>query len=220
MNDDLSIDFLSQNTDRPWSNDERISMLEWEISHIVNPKVEALVRYLLSKSDAFWVAPVESLDDQDEDRFSADEYEPGGLVLHVRRTIKSMVYMLNAYPDMTGDECDAMLAALLLRNITKCLFINEERNLIFDHFHLYTVERFAFHCMAQSEAEAEDMGSLLNSDAELFDLIFRLIRVSDGFQSTIPETQPVSPLERLMSIIIIFASTAHLIVRKDNDGTE
>lgn len=203
MSDSLSSDFLSQGVE-DWAEDQiRIAPLSFEIDLIMDPKVKSFVSFLLSKSELFWEAGVS---DGSEDYYPDEEYEQGGLALHVSRTIQTFMLLESGF--FTNDEKDAAVAALLLRNITKVIYRHDEDppSYIYDPFHVYTVDSFTTSALAAAQLSGQDLGQLIGISTEVMSLIFRLVRTSDGPESLVPETMPVTELERVVYYSCLVAS--------------
>ncbi len=188
----LTADFLNESKKKE-DDFYELEQVQFELSAISDPKIRALVTYCLSKAPAFWAAPVSN----DEDGvYPSDEYEVGGLVLHTTRAVR-MFMLMEASVECSQEEKDCAIAALLLRNLVKFVYITDKQDeLAFDPIYLYMVDPFLTNIITESQMAGEDIGAWLGVSPENINMILRLIRTSGGYLSLVPETQPATFLEK------------------------
>lgn len=204
MSDSLSDEFLAQGSEWWQEQHEKVIKLKPEIDLIMDPKVRSLVIFLLSKADLFWHVAISN---DSSPFYPDDEYELGGMVLHVRRTVQAFMLLESGF--FSNDERDAGIAALLLRNITKPQWIEmaDYPRYAYDPFHVYTVDAFTTTALATAQLDGQDLGLVIGIDGDIMTMIFRLIRTSCGPESIIPETIPATELERVVYYAELMAST-------------
>jgi len=218
MNNDNSISksFLSQ---KAKSLDDQadlcdISELDMEIGLISDPNIKKFVRYLLKRAHPFWKAPA-SLQ---SGIHPPDEETEGGLLSHTKRVVRAVILLSSSLEFENQNEFDCLLAAAILHDVTRFLLVEgEETEFLYDPMHAYTVDRF----VDWSRQECLDQGSsdednTLDIDISFVGLILRLIRCSHGYWSAIPETIPVTELEKVLHYADSIAANLHIIT----DGPE
>ncbi len=184
-----------------------------EIDLIADPAIKSFVRSILIRADAFWVATASIV----EDTHPPDEYHEGGLVLHTKRVVRAATLMANTF-DCQPSDYDILLAAALLHDVTKAVWRDEtKQEILHDAMHAYTVDSFVEWCLLEDQGKSEGAkNTTLNITLDTLHQILRLIRCSHGVYSIIPETLPVTPLEKALHIADLIASDIHHIA----DGKE
>ncbi len=180
-----------------------------EIDTITDPSIRSFVKSLLLKADAFWFAQASIK----TDLHPPDEYVEGGLVLHTKRVVHTILLLTNTF-DCTTSEQDHLVAAALLHDVTKCLWKDPDHSeILFDEMHAYTIDRYVDFCREQdiNSSDSSQPNSLEIAD-ESIAIITRLIRVSHGMFSPIPETVPVSEMENLLHYADFLATNVHHMV--------
>ena len=199
-------EFLATDPKPTWAEDERLATFKTCLDLINNVHIRDLVSYMLSKSEAFWVAPVSNFADSS---YPPDEFETGGLVRNTKRAVRSF-WFLHHCMDFTVDEFYCGIAALLLRNVTKAVYLGaDHKTLAHDPFYLYTVEGFLQEITEDTVNNYEDNGRVLGVEEAHIDLIMRLIRTSDGTMTIIPETFPISPLEKTVHMATLMGRACY-----------
>lgn len=193
---ELSSGFLSQEPEVDWSQNEKLRDLEIEISLIIDPKIKHFAMLLLSKANAFWEAPI------NEEGHPEDEYEPGGLIRHVKRTVRAFVLMESTM-ECTSHERDCAVAALLVRNVSRCY--KSGKKFQYDPLHVYTIDNYIDAVLKDAQVEGTDIGTIMGVHAESLTLIARLVHTSMGFLSMIPETLPQTNLEKTVALSVLIA---------------
>lgn len=180
-----------------------------EIDIIVDPAIKSFVRSILIKADAFWYAASTIV----ETAHPPDEYGEGGLVLHTKRVVRTAIMIANTF-DCQPTEFDILVAAALLHDVTKPVWRDDEKKTILhDIMHPYTVDSFVEWALQEDQSKTDaDINTTLNITEEVLHQILRLIRCSHGVWSPIPETLPVTQLERALHIADLIASNIHHIV--------
>lgn len=215
--DFLSADFLAQNAKDWWGNYEGLEKIEFELNLIVDPKIRSLVMFLLSKADTFWTAAIAS---GEFDIYPEDECEEGGIVLHAVRSVRAFMLM-EPVTECSNVERDCAIAALLLRNITRAIWIDEAKTeTTIDPLHLYTVDGFVNAVVANAQINGEDVGQIMGVDADDLNMILRLIRTSAGYMTLIPETFPVTLLEKTVHFADLMATAGYSVMYGDLDKND
>ncbi len=212
MNETLSEGFLQQDTTPDWACDEVFKEVEFELDLILDPKIKHLVMYALRKADMFWKAPA---GEPDVSNYLDDEYKVAGLLLHTKRTVRAF-YIMKQTLECTLTEQDCAIAALLMRNSTKPILIEDD--ISFDPFHIYTVEGMLEICLAEDNAAGVDLGGIVGIPLETLSMIFRLIRVSNGIYSPIPETVPTTVLEKGVALAVILSSNIKVLLDDESNS--
>lgn len=210
MTDSLSGQFLAEDPKENWSSDPRLERLADYIDQIYDVRIKAFTKYVLSKCDAFWEAPVDKIADGS---YPPDELKPGGLLRNTRRSVRAFIY-INSTHLASLEETDCAISALLLRNCNRALWADDEHSdVIYDPFYLYTIDAFIEKCLAESKLNHEDTGSVSEISGDAIALITRLIHTSDGAYSLIPETFPTTPLEKAVHYSVLMGSLCYDILQ-------
>lgn len=185
-----------------------LDLLE-EIDIIADPTIKSFVRSVLIKADAFWHASSTII----EMAHPPDEYGDGGLVLHTKRVVRTAILIANTF-DCQPVEFDILVAAALLHDVTKPVWKDDEKNsILHDAMHPYTVDSFVEWALQSDQLKSEiDINNTLNLTEDVLNQILRLIRCSHGVWSPIPETLPITQLERALHIADLIASNIHHII--------
>ena len=118
-------------------------------------------------------------------------------------------------------ESHCAVSALLLRNVTKALPAGINRDVVmYDPFHLYTVDAFIERVLAYAHGNGEDTGSILEIPEEAVPLITRLVRTSDGIYSIVPETFPTTMLEKTVHMATLMGSLCYDILNGEKINAE
>lgn len=190
-----------------------ISPLEDEIELISDPAIKKFVRYLLKSAPAFWKAPASHA----PDLHPPDESFPGGLVLHTKRVVRVVMLLAMTIESENQNDFDCLVAAAILHDLTKFLYDEDTQQCLFDPMHPYTVDRSVDWSRQDSLAMGgSDVDNTVDIDAESIGLILRIIRCSHGMWSPIPETVPISDLEKALHTADLVASNIHGVI----DGLE
>lgn len=213
----ISETFLNKKSDGAKDNssdfDIDITELETEIELISDPNIKKCVRYLLKHAPAFWKAPA----CRTEGLHPPDEEKPGGLVLHTKRVVRVAVLLSMSVEGESQVDFDCLIAAAILHDISKYMLEEETEEYLIDAMHPYTVDRYVDWARTQSLAYLNsDDDNAIDIDTEALSLILRLIRCSHGIWSPIPETIPVTALEKALHEADLIASNLHGII----DGLE
>jgi HD superfamily phosphohydrolase YqeK len=189
-----------------------LDLLE-EIEIITDPSIKSFIRSVLTKADAFWQASSTIV----ESAHPPDEYFAGGLVLHTKRVVRTAIMIANTF-ECQPAEFDILIAAALLHDITKAVWRDDTKNeILHDTMHSYTVDSFVEWCLQDDQSKSDTAkNNALNITEEILHQILRLIRCSHGVWSPIPETLPITQLERALHIADLIASNVHHII----DGKE
>lgn len=198
----------------PHSDDAHtiLDVLADELDSIKDPKIASFVKSLLLKADAFWIAPSSF----DHSNHPPDEWGLGGLVLHTKRVVRVALMLSNAF-ECSIQELDILTAAALLHDVTKAVMKTGSDDILHDTMHPYTVDAFVEHCKIEDETAANSIKpNAFEIDDESAAMILRLIHCSHGFWSPIPETIPISHLERTLHMADLVATHIHILA----DGFE
>lgn len=183
-----------------------------EIDTIKDPKIAAFVKSLLLKADGFWISP-SSLD---QSTHPPDEWELGGMVLHTKRVVRIALMLSNTF-EATIQEMDILVAAAILHDVTKAMLKPGSDEILHDMMHAYTIDSYVDHCRAEDERDANSSTpNAFEVDDETTGLILRLIHCSHGFWSIIPETIPMTNMERILHMADLVATHIHILA----DGFE
>lgn len=183
-----------------------------EIEMISDLRIKSFVRACLLKTDCFWVSAA-SL----EDSHPPDERVEGGMILHTQRVLRTAMLLAQTV-ELSNVNLDILIAACLLHDITKAVWRDEERTeILHDTMHVYTIDAYVAWVFKQDKSNTEDgKSSSLDCPSEIVDQILRLIRCSHGAWSPIPETQPVSIMEKILHMADLTATNLHILL----DGTD
>lgn len=190
-----------------------LSDLLEEIDIISDPTIKGLVRSVLTRAESFWYATSTII----EGAHPPDEYTEGGLVTHTKRVVRAAILIANTF-DCSPADFNILIAAALLHDVTKTVWENsDQNNIVHDPMHPYTVDSFVEWCLSDDQKKSEaELNNGLDVSEEALHQILRLIRCSHGVWSPIPETLPMTPLEKALHVADLIASNIHHIV----DGKE
>lgn len=190
-------------------SDISLKELEAEIELISDPNIKKFVRYLLRYAPGFWKAPgsqTPGIHPPDEELF-------GGLVLHTKRVVRVAMVLSMTIESDNQTEFDCFIAAAILHDISKFMVEEDTGEFIYDAMHPYTVDRYVEWARQESMKESTANGdNALDIDVESLGLILRLIRCSHGIWSPIPETIPISNLEKALHEADLLAANLHIII--------
>ena len=213
QSESISENFLNKDLDINDDPDSDITGLEQEIELISDPNIKKFVRYLLKHAPAFWKAP----GSQTADAHPPDEELEGGLVLHTKRVVRTVMLLAMTVESDKQNDFDCVVAAAILHDISKYMLDETTGEFLFDPMHPYTVDRYVDWSRQESLAYGgSDGDNTVDIDTESIGLILRLIRCSHGIWSPIPETIPYSDLEKILHEADLIAANVHCII----DGSE
>lgn len=207
----ISENFLNKEVP-PETIDINILELEPEIELINDPNIKKFVRYLLKNAPSFWQAP----GSHEEGIHPPDEHDIGGMILHTKRVVRSAIFLAFAIEVETQYDYDCLLAAAILHDVAKYIYDEKGEDVVFDPFHAYAVDRFVGWARKESINLGSGSDNAVEIDMQHLDLILRLIRCSHGVWSEIPETIPVTELEKTLHQADLIASNLHVIVDGDS----
>jgi hypothetical protein len=179
-----------------------------EIDTINDATIRSFVKSVLHRGDAFWYSPSSYI----PGHHPPDEMENGGLVLHTKRVVRCALLLTNTF-ECSPTEQDCLVAAALLHDATKAIWRGDQQEEIFhDQLHAYTVDTFIQWCK-QEDAKNTDASkpNTIDIHDDVLAVILRLIRCSHGEWSAIPETFPITPLEKALHTADFISTNLHLI---------
>lgn len=192
--------------------DHGIYDLTDEIDTIKDPHISNFVKSILIQSNGFWISPA-TLDKQTH---PPDEWGTGGLVLHTKRVVRVSLILVNTF-ECSPYELDVLTAAAILHDVTKAVYKTETNEIFHDMMHPYTVDSFVEYCRDYDEKVADaSQPNTIGIDYDTLNAILRLIRCSHGNWSMIPETVPITVLERTLHAADLIATNIHILA----DGFE
>jgi hypothetical protein len=186
-----------------------LSELETEIELISDPNIKKFVRYLLKHAPGFWKAPAS----KEIGEHPPDEELEGGLVIHTKRVVRVAMLLSMTVESESQTEFDCFVAAALLHDISRFVLEENTKEFIYDPMHPYTVDRYVEWARRESLSKLDsNEDNAIDIDTDALELILRLIRCSHGIWSPIPETVPISALERALHEADLIASNLHGII--------
>lgn len=212
--ENISQKFLDTQEPSTFAEDERLKLLSVELSFIVDPKIKSFVEFVLVKSDAFWIAPITPI----PGLAIEDEYEEGGMVRSTIRTIKSFFTLESLY-ELSTQERDCVLAALLIRNTTRAM-MDLDGDIHFEPFFTLMIDTYIEALLHSAVEDGDDLGSMLGIAHEDLAMIQRLVRVSSGYAAPIPEVFPSSPVEILVASASLIGMRCYDIYNLEDDRND
>jgi hypothetical protein len=202
----LSSDKLNESS----IEDSILEPLISEINIISNEEIKSFVRSILLKAEYFWSSP--EVENEPDRPF--DEIGPNRSVLRTKRVVRTAA-ILSAIYLLSQEEHDVVIAACLLHDVVRYKDFEIDKNVyqIYDPMHSYTVSEFVSQAQSiDKEALHENISTTLFISQENLFSIMRLIRCQLGVWSTIPETYPVTYLDYIVNISVVFSNNIHHII--------
>lgn len=185
-------------------------LLENEIKTIRTEEVRLWVNECLNAAELVWVAPVDN--DPTSLSYPPDEFVEGGLVLHIKRLVRSLNIIFQAVL-LTDEEMDLVYAAALLAFITKPVFITDDpADCRFDQYHIITAGFYAQEILNGSETQRWAQ----SIEPEVLARVIRLIHCINGCIPNVMEFVPQDVAESAIASANLLAQSVHYIV----DGEE
>jgi hypothetical protein len=191
---------------------ERTKPLMSELNLISDKGLREIIALLLAKSDYFWTSPVAAV----EDMSPPDEYEPGGLVKHVKRVTRAAFFIASSQI-MEEEDIMILISAALLHAVAYPLAHNDTPGMpqVYNDYYAIAVDKYV-----QDTLEISMHKGMLteNSFMEeqryniLIEKIVRLIHCCEGVFSPISEVVPETSLEIMMASAKIVGKSIHVIV--------
>lgn len=192
-----------------------VEPLRTELNLIRDKGLRDFVAIMLSNANYIWTSPSTDM----EDIHPPDEYQLGGLIKHIQRTVRAAFVLATAYP-LPDEDIQVLLAASLLHCVVKPNTPNDHDPKTFPHqyndHYMITFDEFINETLEKELLSNRMSKSSLELDQSLIGRIIRLVHCCEGTFSPIEEIVPQDPLEILMASANIVAKSVHLIV----DGSD
>lgn len=192
------------------NEDEVLEPLLEEIDGIIDADMRSFVRaILISAPEWYWTA-ASALD---EDAVLEDEAVEGGLVVSIRRAIKTFE-ILGLTANLSESETDVGKAAILLAQLDKYKTVEDE--LEYNLWYAFSTCQKIDRIMSFNKLWGKDgLSNTIAIGIEKVDEIKRLIRIQDGKWTVIPEVRPRNALELCFHQSLYLASALKWLVELD-----
>lgn len=190
-----------------------VEPLRTELSLLRDKGLREFVSLMLCNAPFIWTSPSTNL----ADIHPPDEYDVGGLILHIKRSVRAAFVLATVYP-LHDDDIQVLLAAAILHCVAKPMLPNNQGDPftpdMYDNHYMISFDTFI-----QNAIESELMATpsrmtknALDLDQEIISRIARLVHCCEGTFSPIDEIYPQDPLEILMASANLVAKSIHLII--------
>ncbi len=192
-----------------------VEPLRAELNLIRDKGLKEFVSLMLANSPFIWTSP----SSDQEDVYPPDEYETGGIIKHIQRTVRAAFVLATVYP-LSDEDIQTLLAAAILHCIVKPMLPNDDVDpfipKLYDNHYQISFDTFIQNALEVELSSNRLSRGVIELDQDIIDRIARLVHCCEGTFSPIPEVFPQDPLEILMASANIVAKSVHLII----DGSE
>lgn len=187
-----------------------------ELSLISDRGLREIVALLLAKSEYLWTSPASNMDDTNP----PDEYEPGGLVKHIKRVTRAAFFIASSQL-IEEDDLSVLISAALLHAIAYPLAPNDEEShpQLYNNYYAISIDKFVQETLDLSMRRGLITESSFMDEQRyniLLERIIRLVHCCEGVYAPITEVIPQTNLEAMMASAKIVGKSLHVIV----DGAE
>ena len=187
-----------------------------ELNLIPDEGLREIVALLLANSEHLWTSPASDIYDTNP----PDEYEPGGLIKHVKRVTRA-AFFLSSSRLLEEDDLSVLISAALLHAVAYPLAPNDEPSIPqhYNHYYAIAADKFVQDTLELSMRRGVITETAFKDEERyntLLEKVIRLIHCCEGVYSPIAEVIPTNQLEALMASAKIIGKSLHVVI----DGSE